>query len=98
MQPAALSSPLDVTADRVHTGRRQAWPTRRRMTHQSSIHPGWEEGWAIVNGAPHRWKVVGIYDTRQEAEAACTEKGDGFTVRWGAYNREEDDFVTGDPD
>jgi len=68
------------------------------MAHASSIHPGWEEGWAVVKGAPHRWHFAGIYDTPEEAQAACAALGEGYTVRWGTYNAAENDFVTGDPD
>ncbi|HXP03676.1 MAG TPA: hypothetical protein VN808_06120 [Stellaceae bacterium] len=68
------------------------------MAHESTSHPGWEEGWAVVKGSPHRWEFAGIYDTEAEAKSACEAKGDGYTVRWGTYNRAEKDFVTGDPD
>lgn len=68
------------------------------MAHASSIHPGWEAGWAVVRGAPHRWEVAGLYDSEDEARAACAAKGRGYTVRWGSYNAADKDFVTGDPE
>lgn len=68
------------------------------MAHQSSIHRGWVEGWAVVRGGPRRWKVAGIHDTQAEAQTACAEKGDAYTVRWGSYCAADDDFVTGDPE
>ena len=68
------------------------------MAHASTRHPGWQEGWAVVRGSPHRWDFAGIYDTEDEAKAACDAKGDGYTVRWGFYYPETKDFVTGDPD
>jgi hypothetical protein len=61
-------------------------------------YPGWEQGWAVVKGIPDHWTVDGVYDTEDEAKAACAAKGAGYEVRWGSYDPKTKDFVTGDPD
>jgi hypothetical protein len=68
------------------------------MVHASISHPGWQEGWAVVKGSPHRWSFAGIYNTEAEAETALAAKGEDYTVRWGLYYPPTDEFVTGDPD
>jgi hypothetical protein len=61
-------------------------------------YPGYEQGWAVIKGTPDHWQVAGIYGTQAEAQAACTAEGAGYQVRWGSYNPQSKDFITGDPD
>ena len=59
-------------------------------------HPGWVQGWGVIKGPPDDREFVGIFLTREDAEAAARAAGPGFEARWGSYSESEQDFNTGD--
>lgn len=58
--------------------------------------PGWVDGWGVVKGPPEDREFLGIFADEAEAEREAAKAGPGYEVRWGSYNKELDDFVTGD--
>jgi transposase len=57
--------------------------------------PGWVRGYAVVRERP--WHLRGIYPTRNEAERALKEAGDGYRVAFGDHRPGSDDFIFNDP-
>ena len=66
------------------------------MLHSNARYPGWVQGWAVYKTGWRRPKFVGVYETREEAEEAAANAGEGYEVRWGSYAEDRKDFVTGD--
>ncbi|HEX3881682.1 MAG TPA: hypothetical protein VHW66_03425 [Stellaceae bacterium] len=66
------------------------------MLHSNARHPGWVQGWTVFKRGGWRSKFVGVYETREEAQAAAAKAGEGYEIRWGSYAEREQDFVTGD--
>jgi len=66
------------------------------MRQTDTRHPGWVQGWAVVKGEWPAREFGGIYETRAEAQSQAERKGRGWGVRWGAYDQERDDFISGD--
>jgi len=67
------------------------------MLHSDSRYPGWVQGWAVYKSTGWRSKFVGVFETRQEAQAAAEDAGKGYEVRWGSYDEREKDFLTSEP-
>jgi hypothetical protein len=66
------------------------------MAQTDPSYPGWKQGWGVVKGDwPHR-EFAGIYDAREDAQREAEQRGDGWTVRWGAYDADLKDFISGD--
>jgi hypothetical protein len=70
-------------------------PVQHRPLAPDPQRPGWVNGWAVVKGQRGKWLVTGIYDTRLEAEAEAANAGEGYYVRWGGYNAQTKDFLSG---
>jgi len=58
-------------------------------------YPGWVRGWGVVEGDPPTWTFAGIFETQQEAQTEATRAGPGYAVRWGSYNEQTKEFVSG---
>jgi hypothetical protein len=48
-------------------------------------------GWGVVRSNP--WHFVGIFPTKEVAEAKVAEMGDGYGVKWGDNRKGTDDFL-----
>lgn len=57
--------------------------------------PKWIRGWAVYNDSGWRRKFVGIFDTREQALAEAEKAGKGYEIRFGSYDENQHDFVTG---
>jgi len=57
---------------------------------------GWAQGWGVVKGPPEDREFAGIFVNRDEAEGAALKAGAGFEVRWGSFDPDNNDYVTGD--
>jgi hypothetical protein len=67
------------------------------MLHSTARYPGWVQGWTVFKGGGWRGpKIVGVYETREEAEDAARKAGEGYEVRWGSYEEDRKEIVTGD--
>ena len=66
------------------------------MRQVDARHPGWVQGWAVVKGDWPNREFGAIYESRDEAHSEAARRGRGWEVRWGNYNSELDDFVSGD--
>jgi hypothetical protein len=58
-------------------------------------HPGWVQGWGVVEGRPPSWKFAGVFQTLHEARTTAADAGPGYEVRWGSYEQHDPDFVSG---
>jgi hypothetical protein len=61
-----------------------------------STHPGWVQGWGVIKGPPEDREFAGMFASRDAAEMAAVKAGPGFEVRWGSYDPENKDYITGD--
>ena len=61
-----------------------------------SEHSGWVQGWGVIKGPPEDREFVGIFVSRDEAERAAFKAGSGFEVRWGSFDPDNNDYITGD--
>lgn len=67
------------------------------MLHSNTRHPGWVQGWTVFKTGGWRGpKFVGVYETREEAQAAAAKAGEGYDIRWGSYAEAEQDLIGGD--
>ncbi|HVC54040.1 MAG TPA: hypothetical protein VND87_18620 [Stellaceae bacterium] len=65
------------------------------MRNASGDSRGWVRGWAVYKERGWHPRIIGIYDTREEAEAAAQKAGRGYEVRWGSYEETQQDFISG---
>lgn len=65
------------------------------MLHTNVRYPGWVQGWTVYKNGWRGPKFVGVYETREEAEAAAKKAGEGHEVRWGSYAEDRKELVTG---
>ncbi len=65
------------------------------MLQSNTMHPGWVQGWGVVKGESPNWEFSGIFETREAAEATAAAAGPGFYTRWGGYNGDADEFISG---
>ena len=68
-------------------------PPRPLLIDQS--HPGWVNGWGVVKGRQPGWQFAGIYATHAEADLAAAQAGEGYYARWGGYNAQTEEFISG---
>ena len=61
-----------------------------------STHPGWVQGWGVIKGPPEEREFAGMFGSRDDAEEAALKAGVGFEVRWGSFDQDNNDYVTGD--
>ena len=65
------------------------------MLQSSPTHPGWVQGWGVLKGDAPAWEFSGIFENREDAEAAAVKAGSGFYTRWGGYNEDTKEFLSG---
>ena len=61
-----------------------------------SEHPGWVQGWGVIKGPPEDREFAGMFASRDDAEAAAVKAGSGFEARWGSYDSDNNEYITGD--
>jgi hypothetical protein len=66
------------------------------MLHSNNRSRGWVRGWAVYKGG-FRPRFIGVFEPRDEAEAAAEKAGKGYEIRWGSYDAQHEDFVTSAP-
>ncbi|MBV8888704.1 MAG: hypothetical protein JO267_07325 [Alphaproteobacteria bacterium] len=66
------------------------------MATTDPMYPGYEQGWVVVRGDQAHQHLIGIFASREEAEAAAAREKTDCRVIWGAYNRETKDLLAGD--
>jgi hypothetical protein len=57
---------------------------------------GWVQGWGVIKGPPEDREFAGMFASRDEAEEAALKAGTGFEVRWGSFDADNSDYITGD--
>jgi hypothetical protein len=57
---------------------------------------GWAQGWGVIKGPPADREFAGMFVSRDEAEGAALKAGPGFEARWGSFDVDNNDFITGD--
>jgi hypothetical protein len=65
------------------------------MIQPNQTHPGWVQGWGVIKGESPDWEFSGIFENRPDAEAAAVKAGAGFYTRWGGYNEDSKEFISG---
>lgn len=55
--------------------------------------PGNVLGWGVVRNSP--WSLLGVYSSREKAQAELSLSGEGHEVRYGSHAVGTDDFVSG---
>jgi hypothetical protein len=66
------------------------------MLQTDPMHPGWVQGWGVVKGEPPNWEFAGIFGEKDEADAAAAKAGAGYYARWGSYEEDSKQFISGE--
>jgi hypothetical protein len=56
-----------------------------------SENKGWIVGWAVIRNSP--WDLIGMFPTKEEAEAAQSKLGSTYGVRHGSRKLGSNDFI-----
>jgi hypothetical protein len=50
-------------------------------------------GWGVVRCPPYPWHFIGMFDSKEEAEAAAKNAGSGYQARYGDNQAGTDNFI-----